>query len=100
MQLRVGQVLGSAVDGTKLIVTKAPAGDVDVTCGGVPMVDGEPTNGGAGDPALNGGTLLGKRYVDDAGSIELLCTTAGDGSVALNGEVLVTAQAKALPSSD
>jgi hypothetical protein len=97
----VGQALGSAVDGTKVIVTRAPADDVDLTCGGVPMVDGEPTpDAGTADPGRLDGTLLGKRYVDLEGTIELLCTKPGEGSLALGGAVLTTAEAKALPSSD
>ncbi|MFI0961317.1 hypothetical protein ACH4S8_07900 [Streptomyces sp. NPDC021080] len=101
MELRVGQGLTSAVDTTQIIVTKVPAGDVDLTCGGVPMVpkgtDVAPENA---NPEFMKGTLLGKRYVDSAESIEVLCTKAGEGSLALAGELLVPAGAKALPSSD
>jgi hypothetical protein len=47
-----------------------------------------------------GGTLLGKRYADDRTGIEVLCTKAGEGSLAIDGEALGTKQAKPLPSSD
>lgn len=46
------------------------------------------------------GTAMGKRYVDAGETIELLRTKAGVGAAALNGELLVTKQAKALPASD
>ena len=46
------------------------------------------------------GTALGKRYVNEAGDLELLCTKPGDGSLGANGEVLVLKEAKPLPSSD
>jgi len=101
MELRVGQALASAVDTTQIIITKVSAGDLDLTCGGVPMVaKGAPVEQVEGDPAFMQGTLLGKRYVDASGAIELLCTKGGEGSLALAGELLVTAEAKTLPSSD
>ena len=44
--------------------------------------------------------LLGKRYVDDESDIEVLCTKAGDGALAVDGRPLVLKTAKPLPSSD
>ena len=43
---------------------------------------------------------MGKRYVDDAGTLELLCTKPGDGVPAVAGEVLQLKEAKPLPASD
>ena len=43
---------------------------------------------------------MGKRYVDDAETLELLCTKPGDGVPALAGEVLRLKEAKPLPASD
>lgn len=101
MNLRVGEALASAVDATQVIITKAPTDDVELTCGGVPMVaKGAPAPEATADPAQQGGTLLGKRYVDAAGTIEVLVTKPGEGSLALGGEVLAQAGAKTLPSSD
>ncbi len=101
MKLRVGEALASAVDTTQIIVTKAPAGEVELTCGGVAMIaKGSQAPEVTADPAHLGGTLLGKRYVDAADSIEVLVSKAGDGSLAVNGELLTQAGAKALPSSD
>jgi len=101
MQLRVGLALASAVDTTTIIVTKVPEGDVDLTCGGVPMVPkGSQAPPVTADPAFLQGSLLGKRYIDEDGTIEVLCTKGGEASLALSGKLLVTAEAKALPSSD
>ena len=47
-----------------------------------------------------GGTLMGKRYVDAAGSFELLCTKPGQGSLSVDGTILNTKDAKPLPASD
>lgn len=56
--------------------------------------------GGAPAAGADGGTLLGKRYVNAAGDLELLCVKPGDGSLSANGETLVLKEAKPLPSSD
>lgn len=56
--------------------------------------------GGDIDTEHAAGTLLGKRYVNEAGDLELLCTKPGDGSLASNGVTLMLKEAKALPSSD
>jgi hypothetical protein len=101
VKLRAGLALASAVDTTNIIVTRVPDGDVELTCGGVPMVvKGGTAPEAEADPAQMGGTLLGKRYVDPDDTIEVLCTKPGDGTLALDGQPLVVAEAKALPSSD
>ena len=103
MKVRVGQGLSSAVDATAVIVVRAPAGDVELTCGGVPMWD--PKGGGAApegtaDPAQADGTQLGKRYVDEQLGLELLCTKPGTGTLAANGVPLPLKDAAPLPASD
>ncbi len=101
VKFRAGQQLVSAVDSTAVIVIKAPAEECTVTCGGVVMASaGEPVATAAADPSLMGGTQIGKRYVDDADTIQLLCTKAGNGTLALNGTPLVIQAAKPLPASD
>lgn len=101
-ELAIGTRMRSAVCTTEAIVVAAPAGDVTLTCGGVPMIalDDEVPAGATPDPDAMGGTLLGKRYTNDAGTIEILCTKPGEGSIGLDGEVLVQKDAKPLPSSD
>ena len=80
----------------------APAGDVDLRCGGVAMIgmNDEPPAGASLDSAVAEGTALGKRYVDAEGTLELLCSKPGDGSLALGNDLLTLKEAKALPSSD
>ncbi len=66
------------------------------------MVDAtaQPPEGLSISPDEAKGTALGKRYVDEEGSIELLCIKPGEGSLALGGVVLGLKEAKPLPSSD
>jgi hypothetical protein len=101
VKFRAGQQLVSAVDSTAVIVIKAPAAECTVTCGGVAMATaGEPVTHADPDPALMGGTQLGKRYVDDADTLQLLCTKAGGGTLAIDGNPLQIQAAKPLPASD
>ena len=100
-QLKPGTRIKSAVCATELMVIQAPAGDTDVRCGGAPMLGiSDPKPETAIDPNLKAGTQIGKRYVDAAGTIELLCTKPGEGTVALGGTPLVLKEAKPLPASD
>jgi hypothetical protein len=83
------------------MIVAAPKGDVSVTCGGAAMAPPGPAPaGGSLDPSASGGTLLGKRYVNAAGDLELLCTKPGQGSLACDGQPLAMKGAKPLPSSD
>jgi hypothetical protein len=102
MKLRPGLKLHSAVSDAQVVVVKAPDGDLEVTCGGAPMVpDGEEAPAGVElDPSLGEGPLLGKRYADEELGIELLCARPGDGALAVDGQVLLVKGAKPLPSSD
>ena len=99
MKLKAGQSLVSAVDDTTVIAIRTPDADVTVTCGGVVMTD---TAGDkqAADPSQQDGTLIGKRYADEELGIELLCTKAGSGTLAVNGTPLPLKESKPLPASD
>jgi hypothetical protein len=44
--------------------------------------------------------VLGKRYVDESDTLELLCTKPGEGELAVDGLPLRLKSAKPLPSSD
>ena len=100
MQLKPGIRLESVTCATQVVVVRAPAGDVDLRCGGEPMQEigagGErrPMSG-SGDP-----TLTGKRYADEDLGLELLCTKAGDGWLSVGDRPLLVKGAKPLPSSD
>ena len=54
----------------------------------------------APDPSMMAGTQIGKRYVDQADTIQVLCTRAGRGTLALDGEPLAIQAARPLPASD
>ena len=101
-KLKPGTQLRSAVCETKVMVIAAPDADVEVSCGGASLiaVDASPPPGGAPAADASGGTQLGKRYVNEAGDLELLCVHAGAGSLAAAGKALTIKGAKPLPSSD
>ncbi len=100
MALRPGDQLASTVCTTRVVVVRAPAGGEPViTCGGDPMVaaaGGRPAPAAGGDAV----TLIGKRYVDAADAVELLCTFSGTGELACDGVPMTLKAAKALPASD
>jgi hypothetical protein len=100
-QLKPGTRIKSAVCATELMVIQAPGGEVDVRCGGAPMIGiGDPKPERAIDPQLKAGSQIGKRYVDAAGTVELLCTKPGEGTIAIGTAPLVLKEAKPLPASD
>jgi len=91
----------SAVCDTEVMVIASPDAEVDLSCGGAPMLDiGGDAPGGDIDPAAAEGTQIGKRYVNEAGDLEVLCTKPGQGSLAVAGALLTIKGAKPLPSSD
>ncbi len=96
--MKPGTKLKSAVCDTEVMVIKG--GDAVVSCGGAPMVEAKPAGPGTIDPAFAAGSRIGKRYVDAAGTVELLCVKAGRGSLSIDGVALGTKDAKPLPSSD
>jgi len=100
-ELKAGTRLQSAVCDSEVMVISAPAGDADLACGGAAMLAMDADkSGGAPNAAQSDGTQLGKRYVNEAGDLELLCTKPGAGSLSLGGQGLVLKEAKPLPSSD
>jgi hypothetical protein len=102
MKLTTGSRLKSAVCETQVMVIAAPDGDLALACGGAPLLalDAEPPPGASLDPAAAQGTQIGKRYVNESGDLELLCTKGGAGGLALEGTPLALKGAKPLPSSD
>jgi hypothetical protein len=96
--MKAGTKLKSAVCDTEVVVIKTSGAAIE--CGGVPMVPERPAQRGTLDAAFAGGTKIGKRYVDAANTLELLCTKAGHGSLSSSGVALQLREAKPLPSSD
>ena len=101
-QLKTGTRIRSAVCTTEAMVIAAPDAEVEITCGGVPVIDigAEAPAGVTMRPDAAKGTALGKRYVNEAGDVELLCTRPGAGSLAVGGKALTVKGAKPLPASD
>lgn len=94
--MKPGTRLKSAACATEVVVIRCAGGAIE--CGGAPMAEG------GGDAELNpdfaGGSIMGKRYVDAAGTIELLCVKPGNGTLAADGVALLLKEAKPLPASD
>lgn len=101
-EIKAGTRLRSTVCVTEVMVVAAPADGADLTCGGAPMIPiaEEPPSGGSPAADASEGTQLGKRYVNEAGDLEVLCTKPGDGSIGVGGTLLAIKEAKPLPSSD
>jgi len=95
--LKPGLRLKSAVCEAEIMIIKVSEGD-DLTCGGVTMA--EAPDKGIGEPEKMNGCLIGKRYVNEAETVEVLCVKSGDGSIYYNGLELMTKDTKKLPSSD
>ena len=63
-------------------------------------IDAEVSFAGEPAPEFATGAVLGKRYADDDGGIELLVTKAGAGSLSVGTTALAVKNPKRLPSSD
>ena len=102
IELQPGKRYRSAVGEAEMVVVKAPGGEVDLRSGGHPVVpvDDERPDGLAIEDGFEGELLVGKRYTDEAGTIEVLCTKAGASALSVGDELLARKDAKPLPSSD
>jgi len=102
MELKPGSRWKSVVCDTEVVVVRATAGDIQLECGGHPMVahaDAKPA-GLALSEAHAGGTQPGKRFADDLTGLEVLCTKGGKGSLSIGGRPIGAKEAKKLPASD
>ena len=63
-------------------------------------VDDERPEGLSVQSGFEGELLVGKRYTDEAGTIEVLCTKAGTSALSIGDDLLARKDAKPLPSSD
>jgi hypothetical protein len=101
MQVKVGGRFRSVTGATEVVIVKAPAGDIDLRCGGHPMVPlGEDAPSAEPKEGFDASTEIGKRYAAEDAGIELLCTKAGAGALSLGDDLLPVKGAKPLPSSD
>ncbi|WP_062997789.1 hypothetical protein [Nocardia jinanensis] len=98
MALTTGTRLRSQNSTVEVVVIRGTDDSSPVLCAGTAMSeDAAGTDGAAADgPAI----LVGKRYVDEAAGVELLCVKAGAGPLEYAGRELTLKSAKPLPSSD
>ncbi|WP_197375106.1 hypothetical protein [Mycolicibacterium baixiangningiae] len=99
--IKNGTRLQSQVCDTQVIVVRSAESLDDLRAGGAPMVplDAAKASDATLDPALSGGNVMGKRYVDDSGA-EVLVTKAGAGTLSIGATPLNLKEAKPLPASD
>ena len=103
MKLTPGTRLRGPACATEVVVVRAPADEVELTCCSVPMVErdgGDGAAASAGTSTAGAEVLMGKRYSDETSGLEVLCTTAGPGPLAVDGRELGVNAPKPLPSSD
>jgi len=98
--MKAGTKLESTTCDTQVMIIKNTLGDVSIECGGQKMSAPPVAEKSSPESPYDEGSLMGKRYVDNDGAIELLCVKAGKGSLSLNGSALTIKDAKPLPSSD
>lgn len=100
--LKPGTKIRSPFCAAEFIVVRAPAEPVDLRCGGAPVSDDAIAAGESAVPVagFDQGSAIGKRYVDEDDTLEVLCTKAGPSSLSKGDELLVLKSAKPLPSSD
>ena len=96
--MKPGTKLKSTVCDTEIMVIRGSG--VVVECGGAPMAEERPAARGSLKSGWDKGTQIGKRYVDAAGTLELLCVKPGQGSLSIDGVPLQLKDAKPLPASD
>ena len=101
IELKTGARMPSIVCDGEVMVEAAPAGAVAMTCGGAPMVaSGTDAPRADIDPDQAVGIQIGKRYVNEEGTLEVLCVKAGEGQLGANGELMLQKDTKKLPKTD
>ena len=102
VKVKSGARLRSAVCGTQIVVIRAQESELDLRCGGRPMLplDAARVAPGAPEPGYDTPTLLGKRYADEAETLEVLCTSGGKYALSLGAEPLAVKGPRPLPASD
>lgn len=96
--MKPGTKLKSQTCDTEVMVIRCGEGAIE--CGGAAMGEERPASPGALGTDHANGSLMGKRYVDAAGTFELLCVKPGKGSLSVDGAALTVKDAKPLPASD
>jgi hypothetical protein len=97
--MKPGTKLYSATCNTEVMVIRCSE-NTAIECGGAPMSTSAVNTKTEPSGEHQNGTMVGKRYIDQAGTVELLCTKPGTGSLAMDGVAMGIKDAKPLPSSD
>lgn len=102
LEMKPGVRFRSAVCDTEMAVVRAPGEPMDLRCGGHPVIPitEERRSGRSPEAGFDEGTAVGKRYTNEEGTLEVLCTKAGSGSLSVADVRLQIKDAKPLPSSD
>ena len=102
VDIKTGSRVRSAVCSTEVIVVRAAGGEVDLRCGGQPMIPLTETRDSnvAPDAEFSVGSAMGKRYAEEDLGLELLVTKPGAGSLSIGTTPMNLKDAKPLPSSD
>ena len=98
MHTKPGLRLRGTTCTTEVVVVRPTAAPVELTCCGASLTADEVDV--TADPSAPTGVLLGKRYADETTGLELLCTKAGAGELAVDGRPLSLKGPKPLPASD
>src|SRR5260370_429953 len=91
MKLTAGSRWKSAVCDTEVVIVRPPKDEGQLECGGSAMLAMSAARppGAVPQPERSGGTLLGKRYADEARGLEVLCTKGGTGALAMVDDDLI-----------
>lgn len=102
MDLKPGSRWKSAVCSAEAVVVRPPTAPTTLQCGGLAMLaHAEPRPEGLAPAAGHDtGATVGKRYVDQASGLEVLCGKSGAGAFAADGRPMLIKEAKKLPASD
>jgi hypothetical protein len=96
--VKPGTKLKSAVCDAEVMIIRCGKGIIE--CGGSAMAETKPEALGEISADHANGLLMGKRYLDAAGTFELLCVKPGKGSLSVDGTAMIIKEAKPLPASD
>jgi hypothetical protein len=102
MDLKPGSRWRSAVCDGEFVIVRSPKTAGDLHCGGHPVLPHSTEKPAGLSPGAEheGETATGKRYSEPESGIEVLCSKAGRGALAIAGRPLVMKDAKPLPASD
>ncbi len=103
VEVKTGMRLRSAVSSTEIIVVRAGSGEMDLRCGGHPMLPAGADAAAeklAAETGFDEPTLLGKRYSDEGDTVEVLCVVGGSGTLSLGAAPLSVKGPRPLPASD